>query len=283
MLMQAYAAEELKFAWCNRVYLRFQTHRRKSIPSLACATTNTLNAELEAYAIHLLEVSSGETELRLLASLRPDESISTAASKIKGRLSKWLNSHSSVPGESFHFAKGYFAVTTGASTTTDVHHYLESQSLHHGYENRARPPVFIGTFPRDDGSERRLATDHAVTSLRYHLVFATEYRHGVFHRQSGQELAEHWRSHQDLNRCIVDKVSIVPDHIHMAVGVHPAVKISELAVTLMNAAQEMMWTRFEADVIRASIRRLWQPSAYLGSYGDLSSAAISKYVKRWEV
>lgn len=43
-----------------------------------------------------------------------------------------------------------------------------------------------------------------------------------------------------------------------------------------------MWDSFADSVIHAGIDRLWQPSAYLGSYGDLESAKVSKYVQQWE-
>jgi hypothetical protein len=35
-------------------------------------------------------------------------------------------------------------------------------------------------------------------------------------------------------------------------------------------------------VIPARVERLWQPSAYIGSYGDLESIKIAAYVRKWE-
>jgi hypothetical protein len=50
----------------------------------------------------------------------------------------------------------------------------------------------------------------------------------------------------------------------------------------MNASQEVLWSQFDRDVIQAGVERLWQPSAYVGSFGDLTSNAISANVARWE-
>jgi len=77
------------------------------------------------------------------------------------------------------------------------------------------------------------------------------------------------------------KVSFVPDHVHMALRLHPSVSPAELIVDLMNLGQEFMWEHFEEAVVRAGIERLWQPSAYLGSFGDLESTKISKYIQQW--
>ena len=80
----------------------------------------------------------------------------------------------------------------------------------------------------------------------------------------------------------VEKVSFVPDHVHLAVRTHPTQSPGAIIVALMNAAQELMWTEFADSVIQARVERLWQPGAYLGSYGDLESAKIAAYVRRWE-
>jgi hypothetical protein len=38
----------------------------------------------------------------------------------------------------------------------------------------------------------------------------------------------------------------------------------------------------ERIVTQARVERLWQPGAYIGSYGDLQSAKIAAYVRQWE-
>ena len=51
----------------------------------------------------------------------------------------------------------------------------------------------------------------------------------------------------------------------------------------MNTAQTLMWKNFENSVIRARVQRLWQPSAYIGSFGELESAKMAAYVRKWEM
>ena len=50
----------------------------------------------------------------------------------------------------------------------------------------------------------------------------------------------------------------------------------------MNVSQELIWTDLTNAVIRGRVERLWQPGTYVGSYGDMESAKISAYVRKWE-
>jgi hypothetical protein len=63
LFVQPYQLEELRFACCFRVYYRWRTHR--------------------------VEASAGRTDVMVLASLLPTETVAAAAGKMKGRVSKW--------------------------------------------------------------------------------------------------------------------------------------------------------------------------------------------------
>ena len=49
----------------------------------------------------------------------------------------------------------------------------------------------------------------------------------------------------------------------------------------MNAAQEVVWSQFADAAITAGVHRLWQPSAYVGTFGDLATPKIQKYLRHW--
>jgi putative transposase len=284
MNIASFSADELAVAWCNRIYFAFHTHRRKPIQCLQRLDKESLEELLDPYGIHLLEFNNTEIESRALVSLTVTDSASSAASKIKGRLSKWIsNSYGGSPEEKHQWlGRGYFATTTGKSTAEEVTAYLERQGEHHGYDTAPQSPVYIRTYDHHDANDRLLATDHAVTRLQYHLVLATEWRRGVFSKESAAMVAERWRAMQTEIKAVIRKVSILPDHVHLAVDLHPTVLPASVAVALMNAAQALMIEKFDMALILARVNRLWQASAYVGSFGDLRSAAIASYIKRWE-
>ncbi|MDZ4848255.1 MAG: IS200/IS605 family transposase [Pirellulaceae bacterium] len=126
-----------------------------------------------------------------------------------------------------------------------------------------------------------MATDHAVTSLKFHVVLATWKRQGVFSAEAAKAIVANWRDQQARLRVVFDKFSFLPDHVHIAVEVHPTVSPTLLVTKLMNASQEFAFENFPENVIRAKAERLWQPSAYIGSFGDLTTAAMKSYIDRW--
>lgn len=282
MLIQPYSLAEVKFAWSFHVYICSRSYRRQSQAELARLDCEQLNQMLEPYSIRVLEYKATEQEFRALLSLVPGESVSAAVSKLKGRISQWLNSSNASAGKSKVLARGYFAVTSGKSTTELVADYLEKQSSHHGYDRRLRPPVYLQTYTATELSQKILETNHAKTRLMFHLVLATEKRRGIFGADSGQAIADCWKSLECTHKIFVSKVSFVPDHVHIAVEIHSSVSPAELVVLLMNSAQELMWQLFSNDVICAGVGRLWQPSAYIGSFGDLTSNALVAFLKNWE-
>ncbi len=278
MKIQPYTQEEIRFAWCNRILMRCRSHRRKAMAELLALTPEILADLLKPYGIHVLELVSTSIELLSMLSLTPTESASTAASKTKGRISKWLCDQRSCASD-IQLARGYFAVTLGEPESKAIDAYLDKQSEHHGYDQRARPPVYVQSFVHTDKDRRGLKTDHAATLLRYHVVLATWYRRGVFTAETAQKVTEKWQELQQ--EYVIDKVSFVPDHVHIALTLHPTQSPAAVVILLMNAAQEYMWLRYPNVVIKSAVERLWQPSAYVGSFGALSGNAIKAYMHRW--
>ncbi|HVA45260.1 MAG TPA: IS200/IS605 family transposase [Pirellulales bacterium] len=270
-----YSVDEMKFAYAYHAYLHWQTYRKRASSCLANLDRETANSFAARHSIHILDCQSNSQGVRLLVSLRPGDAISAAASKLKGQAAKWLREKS---GE--RFARGYFACTAGKSPADKVDQYLSSQGQHHGYLRHARPPIFVATFAVDPPDEQRLQPPNAYALVRFHFVLVTWHRHGIFGDASGAEITRLWRSMEQANRFALCKVSFVADHVHLAVRVHPMVAPGTLIVALMNAAQTLIWGKFASDAIQARVERLWQPSAYVGSFGEFATGQLQAYLRR---
>ena len=219
MFIQPYQLDELQFAWCHRVYYRWQTHRTQPQPALRGLGQQTLCSILRPYGIHILEMSASDTDVKVLASLLPSETAAACAGKMKGRVSKWLGEQGD-PRQSTNqkrLSRGYFACTTGKSTADAVNRYLAKQGEHHGYASRVRPPEFVRQYAITVEDEQRLHANHAVTVLQYHIVLSTWKRKGVFVRATAEATADAWRRIQGRYQMSIEKVSFVPDHVHLAV------------------------------------------------------------------
>lgn len=282
MSIQPFHIDELEFADCYRIYLHWRTHQAKPIPALAELESPVLEEIGSRYDIQVLQSTSTDTDVLLLASLRPAESVAACTSKLKGQVTKWLREKLGLSAPASLFSSGYLASTTGKSTTEAVDHYLCRQSEQQEESERPCPPVYVRAYDLSADDKERLKANHAVTDLQHHVVLATQRRRGVFGDDAGQAVATCWHKLISDKRAVLLKVSFLPDHAHLALRVHPAISPAGLIVELMNSAQELMWSDFSHTVAQADIDRLWQPSAYLASYGKLESSKISSYVKRWK-
>jgi REP element-mobilizing transposase RayT len=282
MRRHAYQPAELHFAYCYHTYLRWSTYRRRPHPPLANLDRSLLQQLADSYDLHVLECAARETDVRVLISLKPTETVSACASKLKGRTSRWLREALGLDRPSLLLSKGYFAATSGKSTREQVEGYLNQQGDHHGYTPRPLPPVYVESFAPSADLERLLQPSHAFTRLQFHLVLATCGRRGVFGAEEGRAVARGWQTLQAGQRFVLRKVSFVPDHVHVAVQVHPAVVPAALIVALMNCGEEVVFGQFPQEVVGNGLKRLWQPSAYVGSYGDLASPQVHEYLRRWQ-
>jgi REP element-mobilizing transposase RayT len=281
MLLQPYRTDELRFAFCYHAYLRWDTHRRHPYPALARLDRDTLEPLVEPRGIRVLECEAGPTEVRVLVSLRPEESLATCASKLKGQTSKWLRAALERENPSNLLSRGYFACTTGKSQREQVEHYLDEQAAHNGYARRELPPAYVASFPLSAEDEARLRAEHAWALVQFHLVLATWRRHGVFGPEEARAVTDCWQALAVGARFALRKVSFVADHVHVALRTHPVVAPAQVVLTLMNAAQQLLWEQFVGPVIQARLERLWQPSAYLGSFGELATPQVQQYLRNW--
>lgn len=278
MFLQPYQPHELRFAYCYRVYFRCRTHKLRSLTPLVSLDRRALNELMAPYNVRVLKSATDTTDLLALMSLQPMESISAASSKLKGRVSKWIGEALALSEPANLLSKGYFACTVGKSRRTAVDRYLASQARHHGYDRRVIPPIFVKQYHLSAQDLARVSPKHAVVVADFHIVLATRYRKCVFGSQQGRDVATSWCDLQRTIPICIRKVSILPDHAHIALRAHPSMAPANVVVELMNSAQGVM----QNELIRVGIDRLWEPSAYIGSYGDLSSSQIRKYIEGWE-
>lgn len=279
MYVPPYRLDELRVAYQCHVYYRWHTHYRRSIPELRLlATEHLIGTHPE---IHLLNLEPTDREIALLASFRPSESVTSGAGKLKGAASKSLRQLLGLSHPEKLLGGGYFACTTGAATADQLHRYLDQQGIHHGYGGVINPPVFLQSWPLTDRDIESLQAVHAVTHLRWHFVFSTWDRKGVFTRAAAQAVTEDWRELAASQQVRFIKVSWVADHVHLALAAHPSVVPEQLVTLLLNRSQDLMVGRFDHLVIQAGSPRMWCPGAYVGTYGDLANAQIQAYLKRW--
>jgi REP element-mobilizing transposase RayT len=282
MRVQPYDESELQFAFCNRIYLRWCTYRARRCAALLELDAAVLTDLSKPYGIHILDCQTDECNVLVLASLAPTETVSACASKLKGKTSQWLHGKLAGAQKKKRFSRSYFATTIGKSTSAQIQQYLDRQGQHHGYSSADSESLFVRDYALLESDAALLNSAHAATLLRYHIVLATSGRRPIFRRAAAERLSQHWEAVLRDARAALLKISFVPDHVHLAIRFHPAVRPSTLVAHLMNSGQQLMFEQFSNTVMQACTERLWQPSAYVGSFGDLTSAQIRRYIRDWK-
>ena len=261
----------LKWAYQLHYYLRFRTSRRNEV---FLQRETWLEGMLEEICIchdfNLLEKEVSENELQCLLSLRPKHNIAKVIQIVKANSSReaGLIFDLSLPV----WERGYWARSTGKVQIQRIRDYLEEQGRHHGYEPRIRPPVY--KYKPTELTE--LSSAHSSFDLTHHLVFATSCRKGIFDSVVGEKLSSYWLTVSAKRGFAIDQLSVVPDHVHMIVRVVPKMSIEECALILLNNGQHFMGKNFPQYLIEAGVEQLWEPSAYAGTCGKFTTAAVKR-------
>jgi REP element-mobilizing transposase RayT len=158
--------KNLTWAYQLHYYICFRTHRRHQyLVSIEPLLRELLSEICERHEYHLLRCKSYPTQLRLLVSLRPHQSIAKLIQTIKSNSSRELKIGLRL------WARGYFAQSVGKVRISAVRKYLEKQSAHHGYDSRWLPPVY--RYCAREPVE--LTAKHAVFDLSHHVVLSTRW------------------------------------------------------------------------------------------------------------
>jgi len=272
--------KEISWAFQLHYHICFRTHRRKTVfndQSRIAALSEALTNLCKINDLHLIEKDCHPEHVQLLLSFRPSQIISDALKRLKGRSSAAICQEFDLAPPLW--ARGYLARSAGRVRIQAVKRYLDSQAEHHGYNTRALPPVF-----RFRATEPEvLATAHASFDLTHHLVLATRFRRGVFDSKTGQALVNYWIKVAAKRGFAVDQATILPDHVHLLVRITPKISVEQAALSLMNNGQYFVAKHFPRALVEAKIDQLWQPSAYVGTCGELTTALLKAFLRRADV
>jgi putative transposase len=268
--------KEISWAYQLHYHICFRTHRRRPFfkdPSRIASLSRSLTELCNVNNIHLLEKSCQPEHVQLVLSLRPSQVIADLLKRLKGRSSAEICKEFGL--EPPLWARGYLARSTGRVRVQAVKRYLASQAEHHGYSNRVLPPIF--RFRAKEPGV--LATAHASFELTQHLVFATRFRRGMFDSKVGHELVTYWIAVAARRGFVIDQATVLPDHVHLLVRITPKISIEQVALALMNNGQYFVAKHFPQTLVAAKIDQLWQPSAYAGTCGELTTALLKSFLR----
>jgi len=264
----------LNWVYQLHYYLGFRTYRRRPLFEEINRTIieQALTEICGRHDYHLLKSQIYADQLRCVLSLQPQQAVARTVQTIKANATRICREKSLLRDEVW--ARGYLALSTGRMQIAAVRQYLDSQAKHHGYATRLLPPVFgyRTTQPIN------LSTAHSKCDLNYHLVFATWERRGVFTAGLGERLVQYWLRVAAKHSFAIDQVSVVPDHVHLLVRLPPMMTVEDCGLALLSNSQHFIGQRYGEMLIQAKVPRLWQPSGYAGTCGEVTTALVKTWL-----
>jgi putative transposase len=260
----------LNWAYQLHYYLCFQTHHRRNQELGFLA--DSLTEICAGHNYHLLRFKFYPNQIRCLLSVQPNDVIATVLQTLKSNLSRvgCLRLQLAPP----FWARGYLARSIGSVSIQAVKDYLGKQAEHHEYARRKRPPC----FRYRNENPVTLQAAHAGFELSHHVVVSTRYRKGIFDSQSGEALCKYWMKVAAKHGFAIDEISGLPDHVHLLVRTIPKMSIAQCVLSLLKNGQYFIAKNIPAAMIECGIDQLWQPSAYVGTCGRVTTALLKAYM-----
>ncbi|HEV7397361.1 MAG TPA: IS200/IS605 family transposase [Pyrinomonadaceae bacterium] len=221
---------------------------------------------------HLLETSIEKNHLRLLLSLKPDQRVSRAVQMIKGNISR---EYGLIHANHRLWAKGYFAQSSGKVNLEAARRYIENQASHHGYQGDWCKGL---KFRNENFASPAFNISHSLAILDYHLVLVTDKRVPIFDEAIAPRFFEYVMKIGVKHQFVVDRMTLLPDHLHLLIQAIPNVSVEECVLALMNNTQQWMTKHYVGVLKETGGWNVWQPSFYAGTVGDHTTAQVKRFL-----
>lgn len=266
----------LEAAYQLHYYLCFKTYYLK--PTLATEDAqqlvrSVLERVCQREQYHLLKTDITKDLLRLLISLKPYQTVSQAVRLLKGNLQTEFRRTSNL-GKLL--GKGYFARTSGRVDLDRVRKYVDGQVAHHGYKGAWTNPL---KYHNQNFKSPNFSFDHCVCTLNYHLVFVTQGRIPLFDEAIASKMFDYLLAVGNKHQFAVDRIGLLPDHMHMIIEGIPSVSVEEYALAILNNTRFWMEKKFFGVLKETGAWDVWQSSYYAGTVGEFTTAQVKAFLE----
>jgi len=264
------SAYQLHFYLCFKSHSLLQVFAGDGIPEILTEVSRSV-CEREDY--HLLESRISPDHLRLLVSLKPKHTVSNAVNLLKGNMSRQLGLRTG--RKQPWFATGYFASSSGKVDIETVRTYVSSQVAHHGYQGKWTEAL---EYRNTRFKSPAFQPKHCLSILTYHLVLVTAGRASVFDEAIAPKLFPYINAVGDKHGFVIDRISLMPDHVHLVLEATPTMSIESIALALVNNVAHWMGNHYWGVLKQTNAWGVWQPSFYAGTAGEYVTAQVKRFL-----
>lgn len=117
---------------------------------------------------------------------------------------------------------------------------------------------------------------HTVYNLGYHIIWCPKYRRKVLTGDIEVRLKELLREKSIAIDCFIEKMEVMPDHVHLFVKPKPIHAPHWIVGQLKGYTSKIL--RAEFPKLKSRLPTLWTRSYFIESVGHISEETIKKYI-----
>lgn len=119
-------------------------------------------------------------------------------------------------------------------------------------------------------------TKRYVYNLHFHLIWCTKYRNKTFTNEKlSNEMKDILQRVADDNEIVIEKMEVMPDHVHMLISFPPRKSAIDV-IKALKGRSAFLFLQTHPEIRQKQYwgGHLWSSSYYLGSLGSMSKDVV---------
>lgn len=120
-----------------------------------------------------------------------------------------------------------------------------------------------------------------VYNIHYHLIWVTKYRRLCFVNEAlVQEMKDILTNIAAGADIVIEEMEVMPEHVHLLVSFKPKYSVTDVVKNLKGSSARIFFDR-HPEIKNHSFwgGKLWSPSYYVGTLGNMSKETVRKYIQ----
>ena len=121
-------------------------------------------------------------------------------------------------------------------------------------------------------------TRRYIYNFHYHLIWVTKYRNQTFTTEVlSNEMKAILQQVADDNDIVIEKMEVMPDHVHLLIDCNPRYGIMQCITDLKYGSAHVLGREFPS--IRKNIPSIWTRSCFVATVGSVSLDVVKQYIE----
>lgn len=126
-------------------------------------------------------------------------------------------------------------------------------------------------------AKRYTCSQHSVYNVSYHIVFCTKYRRKVLLDGVDSRLKELFMEKAGAIGVQIERMEIMPDHVHLFVRVKPTYAVHFVVNQLKGYSSRIL--RKEFSILRTRLPTVWTRSYFVETIGHILEDTVVRYIE----